>query len=74
MKKPIRSEFSVHMLNDAGIEKAEQIAFCFSLALEELEQLCGPGDSRELAIVRTKMQEAAFFAKRAMAIRPENQK
>lgn len=69
----IRAEFSVHLLNPQGVERAEAIAFAFSLLLEELEQLCGT-DGREMAIVRTDLQRAAFFAKRAMAVRPENQK
>lgn len=73
MNKPIRPEFDVHILNEQGIERARSIAFSFSLCLEELEQLCG-ADGREMAIVRTKLQEAAFFAKRAMAVHEENQK
>jgi hypothetical protein len=69
----IRSEFDVHMLNEAGISKAREIAEVYSHALDAIERLCGP-DGREMAIVRTKLQESAFFAKRAMAVRPENQK
>jgi len=69
----IRSEFDVHMLNDDGIAKARAIAETFSAALDALEAQCG-ADGREMAVVRTKLQEAAFFAKRAMAVRPENQK
>ena len=69
----MRSEFSVHLLNPQGIKKAEALAEVFSVALSGIEALCGP-EGREMAIVKTKMQEAAFFAKRAMAIRVENQK
>lgn len=69
----IRNEFDVHMLNDAGIAKARAIAETFSSALTDLESQCG-ADGREMAVVRTKLQEAAFFAKRAMAVRAENQK
>lgn len=69
----IRSEFSVHLLNESGIAKATAIAETFSRCLSDIEGHCG-GDGREMAIVKTKMQEAAFFAKRAMAVRPENQK
>lgn len=68
-----RSEFSIHMLNEAGIAKAERIALAFTHCLDEVEDTVG-GDGREMALVRTKLQEAAFFAKRAMAVRPENQK
>lgn len=69
----IRSEFDVHMLNEEGVAKARAIAETFTTVLDALETQCG-ADSREMAIVRTKLQEAAFFAKRAMAVRPENQK
>lgn len=70
---PIREEFDVHLLNDEGIRKAQEVASTLSMALDDLEIICGK-DGREMAIVRTKLQEAAFFAKRAMAVRPENQK
>jgi hypothetical protein len=69
----IREEFDVHLLNSDGIRKARDIAACFSILLNDLEEHCGK-DGREMALVRTHLQEAAFFAKRAMAIRPENQK
>lgn len=66
------SLFDVHILNEAGISKAQQIQRDFEEFLEVLENHCG-ADGREMALVRTKLQEAAFFAKRAMAVRPENQ-
>lgn len=69
----VRNEFAVHVLNDEGLRRARDIGEIFTNALNALEQVCG-ADGRELAIVRTKMQEAAFFAKRAMAVRPENQR
>ena len=72
-EKTIRPEFDVHMLNEVGIRKTRDIASCFSILLNDLEEHCGK-DSREMALVRTHLQEAAFFAKRAMAVRPENQK
>lgn len=66
--------FDVHMLNDMGKAKATRIALAFTSLLETLEcdDSCGKG-SREMAVVRTKLQEAAFFAKRAMAVLPQNQ-
>jgi len=69
----IRDEFNVHVLNDGGIEKAKAIAEVYSRALDDLERLCG-AEGREMAVARTKLQESAFFAKRAMAVRPENQR
>lgn len=70
----IRDEFTVHLLNEQGIAKATDLAYEFTKFLNFLEDhICGR-DGREMSIVRTKMQEACFFAKRAMAQRPENQK
>jgi hypothetical protein len=68
----IRKEFQVHMLNDQGKTKAESIALAFSGLITQLEQH-GLGPSREWSLVLTKLEEACFFAKRAMAQRPENQ-
>lgn len=68
----IRDEFTVHMLNEQGKQKAARIAATFSLALDQLEEICGK-QGREMAIVRTHLQDASFYAKRAMALRPENQ-
>jgi hypothetical protein len=65
--------FQVHMLNDVGKEKAREIAQAFDQLLNEVEALCSPS-GREIAIVRTKLEEACFFAKKAMASRPQNQK
>jgi len=63
--------FEVHRLNGAGLAKAEQISATFAETLRQLETVCTPG--RELSIVRTKLEEACFFAKRAMALDPKNQ-
>jgi len=72
MSTQIREEFAVHLLNDQGKDKALRIAEIFSSALNQLEEICGK-QGREMAIVRTHLQDAGFYAKRAMAIRPENQ-
>jgi hypothetical protein len=68
----IRHEFKVHILNTAGIEKARTLAQEFAWFLDEIESLIGT-EGREIALVRTKLEEASFFAKKAMASRPENQ-
>jgi len=68
----IRREFTVHMLNETGKQKARQIAETLTEALDKLEQVCGT-DGREMALVRTKLEELSFFAKKAMAVRSENQ-
>lgn len=83
----IRDEFAVHMLNDNGKARAAAIAEAFSECLARIESLTARepaadlperdkrtgNNARELAIVRTKLQEANFFAKRAIAVLPENQ-
>lgn len=68
----MRQEFQVHRLNEAGLEKAGKIAERFSTFLDDLEALCG-ADGRDIAIVRTKLQEANFFAKRSIATIKANQ-
>lgn len=68
----IRHEFDVHVLNPEGMKKARDLARSFSALLNEVEEICG-SEGREMALVRTHLQEAAFFAKRAMAMRPHNQ-
>ncbi len=75
----MNKEFAVHMLNEAGKEKAQAIAQAFALLLDSLTgenpkvtstTLCPP--SREMSLVRTKLEEACFFAKKAMASQTEN--
>jgi hypothetical protein len=69
----IRHEFTVHRLTGEGMVKAAEIAEEFSKLLDRVEVLVPQaGDNaRELALVRTKLQEACFFAKRAMALHPK---
>lgn len=68
--------FEVHKLNQRGLEKAQAIAEAFETCLKTLESICLENDQttgghREMAITRTKLQEACFFAKRAMALNHE---
>lgn len=67
--------FKVHMLNDTGKQKAGVIACKFFELLEGLKGLCGDdfAKSREFSIVKTKLEEACFFAKKAMANVSDNQ-
>jgi len=64
--------FQVHMLNENGINRANRIAQLFDNLLMDISEYIG--DSRESAIVKTKLEEACFFAKKAMANKPENQR
>ena len=63
--------FEVYKLNEIGFNKAAGLQAEFQVFLNRLELVCG-SDGREMAIVRTKLEEASFFAKRAMAMRSEN--
>lgn len=68
----MRTEFQVHILNEAGVVKATALGEIFSTALDQIEALVPAG--RERALVVTKLQEASFFAKRGIAVNPDNQK
>lgn len=69
----IRSEFQVHLLNEQGITKVRELAIEFTALLNTLEDLCGK-EGREMSLVRTHMEIASYYAKRAVASRSENQK
>lgn len=64
-------EFRTHKLNEQGIERASLIADLYDELLEELKLLCR--DCREFSVVKTKLEEACFFTKKAMASDIENQ-
>lgn len=67
------SEFAVHKLNEEGFKKANAIRDYFDNILNILasEGMCIEG--REFSIVKTKLEEACFFAKKSMAINLVNQ-
>lgn len=70
--------FKFHKLNSEGMVKAQMIATDFSDLLMKLEAHVQEGSAntwagREMSIVKTKLEEACFFAKKAMAKQPENQ-
>lgn len=68
----MHKEFEVHPLNEDGIQKAKDIAEIFDLTLTSLLERIPL--NRETAIVRTKLEEACFFAKKSMANDRINQK
>jgi hypothetical protein len=68
----MNKEFEVHILNDGGIAKARNLASLFDGLLNEMKTLCP--ESREFSIVKTKLEEACFFAKKSIANDPANQK
>ena len=66
----MNKEFEVHILNELGKTKARDIAQAFDDCLNRLSTTCPAG--REMSIVRTKLEEACFFAKKSMASDVEN--
>ena len=79
-------EFEVHILNPEAIEKAKELASTFDQCLNDiLEIIERPGTSgsillprsamngRFVALTRTHMELASFYAKKAMAVLMENQ-
>lgn len=63
--------FKFHMLNKIGQQRAKEISLEFQALLTRLEGNCPV--SREWSIVRTKLEEACFYAKKSMANSPDNQ-
>ena len=68
----IHSAFTVHKLNGGGLARAKQLAEKFSELAAFIDSVA-PASSREKSLAMTKLEEASFFAKKAMAINPENQ-
>jgi len=67
----MHKEFQVHMLNPQGKAKADMLARAFDDLLSSIIAI-NPCTSREMSICRTKLEEASFFAKKAMASDPGN--
>lgn len=70
--KIINKEFKIARLNKLGTSKFEHISLKFDDLLLELMMTCA--DCRELALVRTKMEEASFFVFKALVTDPRYQK
>lgn len=69
----IRPEFQTHTLNEEGKARAQHLAEAFSSLMDLVEVQGTGGDGRALALAKTKLEEACFFAKRAMATKAANQ-
>jgi hypothetical protein len=83
MNKVMNKEFAVHHMTPTGLVGMEKIAELFDNLLNNLEDILTKMDapeiplsectklpkfsSREFSIVRTKLEEACFFAKKAYA-------
>ena len=56
----MNKEFSTTKVTPEGVQKINRYREVFDVVLEELKILCPEG--RELALVKTKLEEASFFA------------
>lgn len=69
----VMPEFGVHILNEQGITTAKLMAWKFTELTTWLEATAGCMPGREWSITKTKLEEACFFAKKAMATNLINQ-
>lgn len=65
--------FQTFKLNPDGMAKAQVIGESFDQLLTRLLSLCEGGASREIALVKTHMEIACFYAKKSMALQKVNQ-
>lgn len=65
----VAEQFAFHKLNEQGQQKSVDIANIFNDCLHALNL----PEGRYKALVLTKLEEACFFAKKAMATDPINQ-
>jgi hypothetical protein len=66
--------FKTHLLNEVGKDKARLIGETFVHLLNEVTSIAGPNaDPRAMAIMRTKLEEACFYGKKAVALQEEMQ-
>lgn len=63
--------FRSHKVNEAGVRMIEHVRADFSALVASLEEAVGGG--RELAIVRTKLEEACMFSIKAISNDPRYQ-
>lgn len=66
----MHKEFAFHALNTGGVARSNAVREAFDRLLTEVEVLVPAG--RESAIMRTKLEEASFFAQKSLAGDPRN--
>ena len=66
----IRPQFRSHKLTENGQQRSHQIRLVLSEAMSQLESLIGdkPSNGRELAVMRTKLEEAGMYAQHALTL------
>jgi hypothetical protein len=57
--------FSAVKLNELGLMKVNNIRVAFTQLLDALECIL-PGNSREMSIIKTKLEESSFYAVKAV--------
>lgn len=68
----MNTEFETQQVNPSGLSKIRDVRIALNQALNEILHIC-PEPSRELSIARTKLEEAGFFAVKAVCLDPKNQ-
>lgn len=63
--------FLTYKLNNEGKDKVERVRNAFDALLHIIYKNCP--DSRYVSLVKTKLEEASFFAVKAVSAYPENQ-
>jgi hypothetical protein len=63
--------FSHEALTEDGVAKVQLLRQAFTCLLEAVEETL-PGNSREISIIRTKLEEASFYAVKAVRNYKEN--
>jgi hypothetical protein len=66
--------FKTHLLNDEGVTRAKEIADVFDRQWEKLKVLVEGGDPRCIALLKTELERACFYAKKSIAVQPHFQK
>ena len=61
--------FRTHLLNEKGVAVAKSISEAFEQLLVDLPA----GEPRCMALVKTHLETACFYAKKGIAVLPENQ-
>lgn len=71
---PMDPIFQVHRLNEEGIARAGHVAAAFQDLLSTLDVITPPErDGWAWALMRTKLEEACFYAKKSLAASPSLQ-
>ena len=66
-------EFQTSRMTEEGLRKSIEVALAFDNLLRTLDNLTEEmSSSRYMSIVRTNLETASFYAKKAVAFNPQN--